>query len=99
MLDRLLPCTESLSAGGWIPGALCIGTRGHHGGKDVVAVRPGGPVVCIALRPTAPSSLIAVSARDDAEATARWLYRPAPKIDSSTCRRQAIPVPEETGHS
>ncbi|KAF5993663.1 hypothetical protein [Streptomyces sp. WAC00263] len=85
--------------GVWIPGAMCIGTRGHHGGKDFVAVRPGRPVVCIELWPTAPFSLIAVSVRDDAEATARWLCCLAPKIDSSTCRRQAIPVPEETDHS
>ncbi|MFF2133371.1 hypothetical protein ACFVW1_50230 [Streptomyces olivochromogenes] len=85
--------------GAWIPGALCIGTQGHHGGKDFVAVRSGRPVVCIELWPTAPFSLIAVSVRDDAEATARWLSRLAPEIDSSTCWRQAIPVPEETDHS
>ncbi|GHD61144.1 hypothetical protein GCM10010317_054250 [Streptomyces mirabilis] len=48
-------------------------------------MRPGPPVVCIELWPRAPFSLIAVSVRDDAEATARWLCRLAPKIDSSTC--------------
>ncbi|MGW1507266.1 hypothetical protein ACWCQW_54535 [Streptomyces mirabilis] len=85
--------------GALMPGALCIGTRGHHGGKDFVAVRPGRPVVCIELWPTAPFSLIAVSVRDVAAATARWLCRLAPKIDSSTCWRQAIPVSEETDHS
>jgi hypothetical protein len=83
--------------GVWIPGAMCIGTWGHHGGKDFVAMRPGRPVVCIELWPT--FSMLAVSVRDDAEATARRLRRLAPKIDSSTCWRQAIPVPEETDHS
>jgi hypothetical protein len=84
--------------GVWIPGVMCIGTRGHHGGIDFVAVRPGRPVVCIELWPTARFSLLALSVRDDAEfeATARWLRRLAPKIDSSTSWRQAIPVPEET---
>jgi hypothetical protein len=61
--------------GVWIPGAMCIGTRGHHGGKDFVAVRPGRPVVCIELWPRAPFSLLAVSVRHDAEATAWWLCR------------------------
>ncbi|MER5216817.1 hypothetical protein ABT063_41370 [Streptomyces sp. NPDC002838] len=82
--------------GVWIPGTLCIGTRGHHGGKDIVAVRPGRPVVCVALWPTAPFSLLAVSVRDDAAATARRLRRLAPRIDSSTRARQALPVPRET---
>ena len=82
--------------GVWIPDAMCIGTRGHHGGNDFAAVRPGTPVVCIELWPTADFSLLALSVRDDAEATARWLRRLAPKIDASTRWRQAIPVPEET---
>ncbi|MEU9283665.1 hypothetical protein AB0D57_02795 [Streptomyces sp. NPDC048275] len=82
--------------GVWIPGGMCVGTRGHHGGIDFAAVRPGRPVVCIELWPTAHFSLLALSVRDDAEATARWLRHLAPKIDSSTRWRQAIPVPEET---
>ena len=83
----------------WIPGTLCVGTRGHYGGKDFVVVRPGCPVVCAALWPTAPFSLLAVSVRgdvrDDAEATARRLRRAAPRIDTSTLAREAVPVPRE----
>jgi hypothetical protein len=79
----------------WIPGTLCVGTRGHHGGRDFVVVRPGGPVVCVALWPGAPFSLLAVSVPDDAEATARRLRRAAPRIDTSTLAREAVPVPGE----
>lgn len=81
----------------WIPGTLCVGTRGHYGGDDFVAVRPGHPVVCVTLWPTAPFSLLAVSVRDDAdaEAVSRRLHRLAPRIDSSTRARQALPVPTE----
>lgn len=84
--------------GVWIPGTLCVGTRGHYGGDDFVVVRPGNPVVCVALWPTAPFSLLAVSVRgdtDDAEAVSRRLRRLAPRIDSSTRARQALPVPGE----
>ena len=79
-----------------IPGTLCIGTRGHPGGEDFVVVRPGAPVVCVALRPGAPFRLLAVSVPDGAEATARRLRRLAPGIDSSTRAREAIPVPGES---
>jgi len=81
----------------WIPGTLCVGARGHYGGDDFVAVRPGRPAVCVTLRPTAPYTLLAVSVRDNAEAetVARRLRRLAPKIDSSTRARQALPVPGE----
>lgn len=79
----------------WIPGTLCVGTRGHYGGRDFVVVRPGGPVVCVALRPGAPFSLLAVSAADDAEAAARRLRRAAPRIDTSTLAREAVPAPGE----
>ncbi|MDH2387370.1 hypothetical protein QCN29_00925 [Streptomyces sp. HNM0663] len=81
--------------GAWIPGVMCIGMRGHHGGEDFVAVRPGRPVVCIELWPGAPFSLLAVSVPDHADAAAQRLCRVAPRIDSSTCRRQALPIPEE----
>ncbi|MGW5661616.1 hypothetical protein ACWEWG_16160 [Streptomyces sp. NPDC003758] len=80
----------------WIPGTLCIGTRGHPGGEDFVVVRPGAPAVCVALRPGAPFRLLAVSVPDGAEATARRLRRLAPGIDSSTRAREAIPVPGES---
>ncbi|MEU9154933.1 Scr1 family TA system antitoxin-like transcriptional regulator [Streptomyces sp. NPDC048417] len=82
----------------WIPGARCIGTRGHLAGTDFVAVRPGRPVVCVELRPTAPFRLLAVSAptREEASTTAQWLDRTAPEIDTSTPCRQPLPVPEET---
>ncbi|MFF3905655.1 hypothetical protein ACFYZJ_06495 [Streptomyces sp. NPDC001848] len=79
----------------WIPGTLCVGTRGHHGGQDFAVVRPGAPVVCVALRSGVPFGLLAVSVPDDVDATARGLRRLAPRIDSSTCAREAIPVPGE----
>lgn len=82
--------------GVWIPGVLCVGTRGHAGGQDFVAVRSGGPVVCVELRPTVPFSLLAVSMPEDAEATTERLRRRAPDIDASTPWRQPLPVAEET---
>lgn len=82
--------------GVWIPGTLCVGTRGHYGGEDFVVVRPGRPVVRVDLWATAPFSLLAVSVRDDATATAQRLRRLAPRMDSSTHARQALPVPEES---
>ncbi|MBC2907040.1 hypothetical protein [Streptomyces cupreus] len=82
--------------GVWIPGVLCVGIRGNPGGQDFVAVRPGSPVVCVELRPTAPFSFLAVSVRDDVEATAQRLRRLAPDIDASTPWRQPLPVAEET---
>lgn len=85
--------------GVWIPGVLCVGTRGHPGGQDFVAVRPGRPVVCVELRPTAPFGLLAVSVPDDAEATADRLRRLAPDLDASTPWRQPLPVAEETQDS
>jgi hypothetical protein len=83
--------------GVWIPGTRCIGTRSHLAGKDFVSLRPGRPVVCVELRPTAPFRLLAVSAptRREARTTAQWLGRTAPKIDTSTPCRQPLPVPEE----
>jgi hypothetical protein len=82
--------------GVWSPGTLCVGRRAHHGGEDFVVVRPGRPVVCVALWPTAPFSLLAVSVpNDDAEVTARQLRGAAPRIDTSTSARQALPVPGE----
>jgi hypothetical protein len=81
--------------GVWIPGAACIGTRQHHGGRDFVAFRPGEPVLCVELWPTrAPFSLLALSVPDP-EATAVALRRLAPRIDATARQRQAIPVPEE----
>lgn len=85
--------------GVWIPGVLCVGTRGHPGGQDFVAVRPGRPVVCVELRPTAPFSLLAVSARDDAEVMAERLRRCTPDNDTSTPWRQPLPAAEETENS
>ena len=83
--------------GVWVPGALCVGTRAHQGGEDFVAVRPGRPVVCVELRPSAPFRLLAVSVRagPEAQATAEGLRRSAPDIDTSTPWRQPLPVPEE----
>ncbi|MGI5378701.1 hypothetical protein ACQEV2_31525 [Streptomyces sp. CA-251387] len=81
--------------GVWVPGVLCLGTRGHPGGQDFVAVRPGSPVVCVELRPPAPFRLLAVSVRHDAEATAERLRRIAPHLDTSTPFRQPLPVAEE----
>jgi hypothetical protein len=85
--------------GVWIPDVLSVGTRGHAGGQDFVAVRPGRPVVCVELRPTAPFGLLAVAVRDDARATAERLRRSAPDIDASTPWRQPLPVAEETKDS
>ena len=84
--------------GVWIPGARCIGTRSHHAGMDFVAIGPRRPVVCVELRPSAPFRLLAVSVPTDGEAraTAGWLGRTAPKIDTSTPCRQPLPVPEES---
>ncbi|MER6063158.1 hypothetical protein ABT167_18615 [Streptomyces sp. NPDC001792] len=84
--------------GTWIPGGWSIGTRGHPGGTDFVALRPGRPVVVVELRPSAPFRLLAVSVPDDdeARATARRLGRTAPRIDTSTRYRQPVPVAEET---
>ena len=84
--------------GTWIPGGWSIGTRGHPGGTDFVALRPGRPVVVVELRPSAPFRRLAVSAPDDdeARATARRLGRSAPRIDTSTRYRQPVPVAEET---
>ncbi|MCI3273535.1 hypothetical protein [Streptomyces cylindrosporus] len=81
-----------------VPGALCLGTRRHQGGTDFVAVRPGRPVVCLELWPSAPFRLLAVAARDEAEGRdlADRLRRSAPEVDSSTRWRQPLPVPEET---
>jgi hypothetical protein len=83
--------------GVWIPGTLCVVRRVHYGGEDFVVVRPGRPVVCVALWPraTAAFSLLAVSVRNDAEATAQQLRGAAPRIDTSTSARQALPVPGE----
>ncbi|WEO99610.1 hypothetical protein A6P39_039280 [Streptomyces sp. FXJ1.172] len=80
-----------------IPGVLCLGTRGHHGGRDFVAVRPGRPVVCVELWPSAPFRLLAVAERSDRDARvlARELRRDAPRTDTSTPCRQPLPVPEE----
>ncbi|MEV0639894.1 hypothetical protein AB0I77_34135 [Streptomyces sp. NPDC050619] len=80
-----------------IPSVLCLGRRGHQGGKDFVAVRPGRPVVCVELWPSAPFRLLAVVARTDREgkAMARELRRSAPKADTSTRWRQPLPVPGE----
>ncbi|MGW1808352.1 hypothetical protein [Streptomyces sp. NPDC002078] len=84
--------------GTWIPGGWSIGTRGHPGGTDFVALRPGRPVVSVELRPSAPFRLLAVSVPDDEEAraTAQRLGRTAPRIDTSTRYRQPVPVAEET---
>lgn len=82
--------------GVWVPGVLCVGTRRHPGGQDFVALRPGRPVVCVELRPPAAFRLLAVSVRDDAEATAERLRRIAPDLDASTPFRQPLPVAEET---
>ncbi|MEU6512415.1 hypothetical protein [Streptomyces sp. NPDC046942] len=81
-----------------IPGALCLGTRGHQGGKDFVAVRPGRPVLCVELWPSAPFRLLAVATGTDreGEAIAGGLRRNAPNTDASTPCRQPLPVPEET---
>ncbi|MGW2419489.1 hypothetical protein ACWC0C_09560 [Streptomyces sp. NPDC001709] len=83
--------------GVWIPGARCIGTRGHHAGADFVVIRPGGPVVCVELRPSAPFRLLAVSVptRAESETTVRSLVQGASKLDRSTPCRQPLPVPEE----
>lgn len=84
--------------GTWIPGGWSIGTRGHPGGTDFVALRPGRPVAVVELRPAAPFRLLAVSVPDDDEgrATAQWLGRTAPRIDTSTRYRQPVPVAGET---
>ncbi|MEW2155789.1 hypothetical protein AB0950_10925, partial [Streptomyces sp. NPDC007189] len=81
----------------WIPGGRSVGTRGHHGGTDFVALRAGRPVVCVELRPSAPFRFLAVSVpdMDEARATARSLGRAAPRIDTSTRYRQPVPVAEE----
>lgn len=81
-----------------IPGTLCLGTRSHQAGMDFVAVRPGRPVVCVELWPSAPFRLLAVAARTDREAgtLAQRLHRLAPKADTSTPWRQPLPVPEES---
>ncbi|MEU6773175.1 hypothetical protein [Streptomyces sp. NPDC046759] len=83
--------------GAWTPGGACTGTRGHAGGTDFVALRPGRPVVAVELRPCAAFRLLAVSVPDDdeARATARRLRRAAPRLDTSTRYRQPIPVPGE----
>ncbi|MEU9478009.1 hypothetical protein [Streptomyces sp. NPDC048191] len=80
-----------------IPGTLCLGTRTHPGGKDFVAVRPGRPVVCVELWPSAPFRLLAVGAASapEADAVACELRRSAPRADASTPWRQPLPVPEE----
>ncbi|MEV1082884.1 hypothetical protein AB0I98_32470 [Streptomyces sp. NPDC050211] len=84
-----------------VPGAVCLGRRGHQGGKDFVAVRPGRPVVCVELGPSAPFRLLAVAARgeEEARATVGKLDRSAPSIDTSTPWRQPLPVPEESDGS
>ncbi|MCX4404143.1 hypothetical protein OG840_21065 [Streptomyces sp. NBC_01764] len=83
--------------GVWIPGARCIGTRRHNAGMDFVAMRPGRPVVCVELRPSAPFRLLAISSptRAEARTTAESLGGNAPEIDTSTPWRQPLPVPEE----
>lgn len=80
-----------------VPDALCVGTRRHQAGKDFVAIRPRRPVVCIELWSSAPFRLLAVSARDnaEAEASAGQLRRTAPRIDISTPWRQPLPVPDD----
>ncbi|WP_328561846.1 hypothetical protein [Streptomyces coelicoflavus] len=85
--------------GVWIPDVLSVGTRGHVGGQDFVALRPGRPVMCVELRPPAPFGLLAVSVRGDAQAAAERLRRSAPDIDASTPWRQPLPVAEETENS
>ncbi|MGW0738217.1 hypothetical protein [Streptomyces sp. NPDC002851] len=85
--------------GVWIPGVLCVGTRGHPGGQDFAAIRPGNPVICVELRPGAPFRLLAFTVRGDAEATADELRSCAPDIDASTPCRQPVRVAEETEDS
>ncbi|MEU6282126.1 hypothetical protein [Streptomyces sp. NPDC047028] len=83
--------------GVWVPGVLCLGVRGHHGGRDFVAVRPGRPVVCVVVWPPADYALLAVSVpAGDAEAVAARVCRSAPRVDLSTRARPVLPVPEET---
>ena len=83
--------------GVWIPGARCIGTRSHLAGVDFVVLRPGRPVVCVELRPSASFRVLAVSVptRNEARATVRSLVRAAPRLDTSTPFRQPLPVPDE----
>lgn len=85
--------------GVWIPGVLSAGTRGHAGGQDFVALRPGRPVVCVELRSSAPFAFLAVSVRGDARATAERLRCSAPDVDVSTDWRQPLPVAQETENS
>ncbi|AOR30028.1 hypothetical protein BFF78_02115 [Streptomyces fodineus] len=81
-----------------IPGTLCLGTRRHQDGEDFVAVRPGRPVICVELWPSAPFRLLAVAVGSGAEgeAMARRLRRVAPETDTSTPCRQPLPVPSES---
>lgn len=81
-----------------VPGLVCVGTRAHQAGVDYVALRPGRPLVCVELRPSAPLRLLVVAARtaSRAEAVARAVRGAAPRIDESTPWRQPLPVPPES---
>ncbi|WP_367325379.1 hypothetical protein [Streptomyces sp. HUAS ZL42] len=51
-------------SGLYVPDRYCAGERQHPGGVDFAAVREGGPVVVVELRPSAPYARLAVSVAD-----------------------------------
>ncbi|WP_216373015.1 hypothetical protein [Streptomyces tailanensis] len=80
--------------GVWIPGVLCAGTRGP--GRTGLRGGPARRARDVRrTAPTAPFRLLAVSVRDDAEATAERLRGSVPGIEASTPWRQPLPVAEE----
>ncbi|MER6046027.1 hypothetical protein ABT168_00775 [Streptomyces sp. NPDC001793] len=82
--------------GVWVPEVVCVGVRRHSAGRDFVAVRPGGPVLCIGLCPSSPFSLIAVSVPDP-EATEHCLRNAAPNLADVAGGGlwRSLPVPNE----
>ncbi|MYT29564.1 MULTISPECIES: hypothetical protein [unclassified Streptomyces] len=82
--------------GVWVPEVFCVGVRRHSAGKDFVAVRPDGPVLCIGLPPSSPFSLLVVSVPDP-DATARCLRDAAPNLVPAAGGGlwRSLPVPEE----
>ncbi len=83
--------------GVWAPEVVCIGVRRHSAGRDFVAMRPGGPVLCIGLRPSSAFSLLVVSVPNPGAVAGR-LRKAAPNLVTAAGGGlwRSLPVPEES---
>jgi hypothetical protein len=68
--DWWRPLRGAAGPGRGISGGLSLGVRRHPAGRDFVAVRGHGPVVCVELSQASPFARLAISVPDP-EATAQ----------------------------